>query len=49
VLVLEIKLATAIELEILYEGVFENKKVAMLVWSIVPSIGHYRWLQGPML
>lgn len=48
-LVLEIKPATAIELEILYEGVLENKKATMLMWFIVPSVGHYRWLQGPML
>ncbi len=49
VLMLEVELTIINEPKIMYEGVFEGNEATMLIWSTVPEIEHYWWLQGSML
>jgi hypothetical protein len=46
---LEVELTIINEPKIMYEGVFEGNEATMLIWSTVPEIEHYWWLQGSML
>jgi len=36
------------ELEIICEGYYETEDTSIFTWFSVPSIGHYRWLRGPI-
>jgi len=36
------------EPEIVCEGCYETEDTSIFVWSSVPSVGHYRWLHGPI-
>jgi len=49
VLVLKVKSTTTDEPKITYEGVFEGEEVVVLMLSTILGIGHYHWLQGPIL
>jgi len=28
------------------EGCYETKNIFIFAWSLIPSVGHYRWLHG---
>ncbi len=30
--------------ETIYEGCYEIKDTSIFAWSLIPDIGHYRWL-----
>ncbi len=34
------------EPEIVYEGYYQIKDTSIFVWSLVPGVGHYRWLHN---
>ncbi len=34
--------------KIVYEGCFEIEYTSIFAWFLVPSIGHYYWLRGPI-
>jgi hypothetical protein len=36
------------ELEIVCEGVYETIDTSIFAWSLIPSVGHYCWLRGPI-
>ncbi len=36
------------ELETICEGCYETEDTSIFTWSLVPGIGHYRWLRGPI-
>jgi hypothetical protein len=46
---LEVELVIVDEPKIMYESVFEGNETTMLVWSTIPGVKHYWWLQGLML
>ncbi len=36
------------ELETIYEGCYEIVDTSIFTWSSILSVGHYRWLHGPI-
>ncbi len=46
VILLQVDLASGDELKIVYEGSYETKDTSIFAWSLIPSVGHYRWLHG---
>jgi hypothetical protein len=48
VILLQIDLASGDELETIYEGCYETEDTSIFTWSLVPGIGHYRWLYSPI-
>jgi len=48
VILLQIDLASGDELEIVCEGYYETEDTSIFAWSLVPGVGHYRWLRGPI-
>jgi hypothetical protein len=36
------------EPEIVCEGCYETENTFIFAWSLVPDVGHYRWLHGPI-
>ncbi len=48
VILLQVDPASSDEPETIYEGCYEIKDTSIFAWSSIPSIGHYRWLCGPI-
>jgi hypothetical protein len=48
VILLQVDLTFGDEPETVYEGCYESKDTSTFVWFSVPSVGHYRWLCGPI-
>jgi hypothetical protein len=48
VILLQVDPTSGDEPEIVYEGYYETEDTSIFAWSSVPSIGHYRWLRGPI-
>jgi hypothetical protein len=43
---LQVDPASGDEPEIVYEGYYETEDTSIFAWSLVPGVGHYRWLHG---
>ncbi len=48
VILLQIDLVFGDEFETICEGCYETEDISIFTWSLVPSVGHYRWLHGPI-
>jgi hypothetical protein len=48
VIVLQVDPAFGDEPETVYEGCYETEDIFIFAWFSVPSVGHYRWLHGPI-
>jgi hypothetical protein len=48
VLLLQIDPASGDELETVCESCYKTEDTSIFAWSSIPSIGHYRWLHGPI-
>jgi hypothetical protein len=46
VIFLQVDFAFGNEPEIVYEGYYEIENTSIFAWSLVPGVGHYRWLCG---
>jgi hypothetical protein len=46
VILLQVDLASGDEPEIVCEGCYETEDTSIFAWSLVPGVGHYRWLRG---
>jgi hypothetical protein len=48
VILLQIDLAFGDKLETVCEGCYEIEDTSIFTWSLIPGVGHYRWLRGPI-
>jgi hypothetical protein len=48
VILLQVDPAFGDEPETVCEGCYETEDTSIFAWSLVPGIGHYRWLSGPI-
>jgi hypothetical protein len=48
VILLQINPASDDEPETVCEGCYEIENTSIFAWSLVPGVGHYRWLRGPI-
>ncbi len=46
VILLQVDPAFGDEPETICEGCYETEDISIFAWSLVPSVGHYRWLRG---
>jgi hypothetical protein len=44
VILLQVDPASGDEPETICEGCYETKDIFIFAWSLVPGVGHYRWL-----
>jgi hypothetical protein len=44
VILLQVDPASSDELEIICEGWYKFEDISIFAWSLVPNVGHYRWL-----
>jgi len=45
VILLQVDPASGDEPETVYESCYETKDTSIFIWSLVPGVGHYRWLR----
>ncbi len=45
-ILLQIDVASGDEPETICGGCYETKDISIFAWSLVPSVGHYRWLHN---
>jgi hypothetical protein len=45
-ILLQIDLVSGDELKTVCEGCYETEDTFIFAWSLVPGVGHYRWLRG---
>jgi hypothetical protein len=48
VILLQVDPASGDKPEIVCEGCYETEDTSIFAWSLVPGVGHYRWLRGPI-
>jgi len=48
VILLQVDLVSSDEPETVCEGYYETEDTSIFAWSLVPGVGHYRWLRGPI-
>jgi hypothetical protein len=48
VILLQVDPASGDEPKIVCEGCYETENTSIFAWSLVPGVGHYRWLRGPI-
>jgi hypothetical protein len=48
VILLQIDLAFGDKLETVCEGCYEIEDTSIFTWSLIPGVGHYRWLRDPI-
>jgi hypothetical protein len=48
VILLQVDPAFGDEPETVCEGCYETEDISIFAWSLVPDVGHYRWLRGPI-
>jgi hypothetical protein len=48
VILLQVDLAFGDEFETIYEGCYETEDIFIFSWFSIISVGHYRWLCGPI-
>jgi hypothetical protein len=46
VILLQVDPASSDESKTVYEGCYETENTSIFAWSLVPGVGHYRWLRG---
>jgi hypothetical protein len=46
VILLQVDPASGEEPETVYEGCYETEDTSIFAWSLIPGVGHYRWLRG---
>jgi len=46
VILLQVDPASGDEPETVCEGYYETEDTSIFAWSLVPGVGHYRWLRG---
>ncbi len=47
-ILLQADLASGDEPETVCEGCYEIEDTSIFAWFLVPGVGHYRWLRGPI-
>ncbi len=45
-ILLQVDLVSSVEPETAYEGCYKIENISIFAWSLVPGVGHYRWLLG---
>ncbi len=45
-ILLQVDLAFGDELKIICEGCYETEDTSIFTWSLIPGVGHHRWLRG---
>jgi hypothetical protein len=45
-ILLQVNFAFGDELETVCEGCYEIENIFIFTWSLVPGVGHYRWLRN---
>jgi len=45
-ILLQVDLAFNNEPKIVYESFYKTKNTSIFAWSLIPGVGHYRWLCG---
>jgi hypothetical protein len=48
VILLQVDPASNDEPKTVCEGCYETEDTSIFAWSLVPGVGHYRWLRGPI-
>jgi hypothetical protein len=48
VILLQVDLASSEEPETVCEGCYKTEDTSIFAWSLVPGVGHYRWLRDPI-
>ncbi len=48
VILLQVDPASSDEPKTVCEGCYETEDTSIFAWSLVPGVGHYRWLRGPI-
>ncbi len=48
VILLQVDPASSDKPETVCEGCYEIEDTSIFAWSSIPSVGHYRWLRGPI-
>jgi hypothetical protein len=48
VILLQVDPASGDEPETVCEGCYETEDTSIFAWSLVPGVGHYRWLRDPI-
>ncbi len=48
VILLQVDPASGDEPETVCKGCYETKDTSIFAWFLVPGVGHYRWLRGPI-
>ncbi len=48
VILLQIDPVSGDEPKTVCEGCYETKDIFIFAWSLVPGVGHYRWLRSPI-
>ncbi len=47
-ILLQVDPASGDEPETVYESCYETEDTSIFAWSLVPGVGHYRWLGSPI-
>ncbi len=47
-ILLQVNPTSSDELETICEGCYETKDTFIFAWSLIPGVGHYRWLRSPI-
>ncbi len=47
-ILLQVDPASSDEFETVCEGCYETKDKSIFAWSLIPGVGHYRWLHSPI-
>jgi hypothetical protein len=48
VILLQVDPASGDEPETVCEGCYETEDISIFAWFLVPDVGHYCWLRGPI-
>jgi hypothetical protein len=48
VILLQVDPASGDQPETVCEGCYETEDTSIFTWSLVPGVGHYHWLRGPI-
>jgi hypothetical protein len=48
VILLQVNPAFGDKPETVCEGCYETEDTSIFAWSLIPGVGHYRWLLGPI-
>jgi len=48
VILLQVDPTSSDKPEIVCKGCYETEDTSIFAWSLIPGVGHYRWLRGPI-